>query len=559
MFVIFGMKVIAEFCVRIFRLMKCSKHIFFPVQWHRAFAGVLVALCWLSWSPAQAQSDCTAYERELQALFSAYQPGNAPPIQRAERVWERCVDPTPAMQLSYYYFKAVEALTDSRLSPRMAYLDAAHYYYDRSVPQFTYLVQDNAAADAFIEQYIKRSHQLETTLMRREKALGINPNQRYRYQPNTANAEGEWLKNDLDPGDATGSAGTLLDRGQGSPIRKSEGSPFGKRIRQGDAYQSFSRASSPTPTGKEETYGVVGNLDALGLMEYLRWRGQYRSVGAPDNGAFKTEGQTAYQGNTYQGQARGAPAYSPARQMAVPRGNDLAPANHNPVQTPEMGVNYDPAIGPTPRRTETPYGQPRGVDPSITRSLAANSANVELMINVMAPLILRAQPNHTAATVDILEFGEPVDLLLDENMVVANSVPYVMVRTPNGETGWVEQHSLIADGTVAAVLSNVQTYTQPNGSQAGRILNPGELVVLADTRGDWIKLMTRNGEHEVWAYGRQAFSITANDIAIADAYQEARMLADPHMRKVNLQRIRQANGYQSSPLRPVVEAAIQRN
>jgi len=179
------------------------------------------------------------------------------------------------------------------------------------------------------------------------------------------------------------------------------------------------------------------------------------------------------------------------------------------------------------------------------------------MVNVLAPSALRETPDGNAPAVAILEFGEPLDVLRNENLVMANGVPYVKVVTPYGQTGWIERNGLIPDGRLAVATQRVVCYAAPNGNQQVKVLNPGDLVVLADLQNQWIKLVTRNGEHQAWSYGRSGFSIEATDIAIADAYQEAQMLASGTARRKVLQQIRQMSGYASSPLRPVVEAYIQ--
>jgi hypothetical protein len=509
----------------------------------------------LAQQPSRGQSPCSVYEQEMQAYFRQYQPGAMPAMARLDQAWQGCVSPTAPMQLIYYYFKSVEALQTRRDVSHTAYLDAAHYYYDRCVPQFSYLVNTPAENQVFADLFIDRARVLEAALIRQEQSLGINPNQRYAQQPTAIGEEKGWLKNDLE---AEYSAGSILDRGQAPARTTTAGTPFDQRMQSPDSYQPTPR--STVNTAKNEPYGVVGSLGSLDMMGYLAWRGQYRQVGAPDNGAFKDQG--SYRAAEASPVYRAQPATTPAQAMAIPRGTSLRPSNYNAIQAPGMTIDVEPPVNTSSNnsalRLET-MGAPRGASPA-SMSPSARSVvptDTRLMINVMDPMALRSQPNANATVVTILEFGEPVDWLINEQSVVANSVPYVKFRTASGQVGWAERQGFVAGGTVAVCVAPTQTFAQPNGNQSRHILDVGELVVLSDTRGDWIKLMTHNGEHDVWAYGRQSFSITSNDIAIADAYHEAHMLADPHMRKTGLLRIRQMPGYATSPLRNAVEAYIQ--
>lgn len=512
---------------------------------------------WLCLSPLcssllYAQSSCTVYEREMQVSFERYRPGDAIPMARIEQAWERCTAPTETMQLIYYYFKSVQALQSQPTLGRTAYLDAAHYYYDRCVPHFSSLINPEPENAEFTDQFIDRAHLLESTLLREERRLGVNPNQRYAYQPTDPNSQGNWLKDDLKP-DYT--SGSILDRGQGRRVATEP--TFNKRVRQGDTYQpQSSLTSNPAMvnTAKGESYGMVGSLNSLDMMAYLRWRNQYRPVGAPDNSNFKNNG-------TYTDRSRrisddyGVQGYaSPAQRQAVPRGNQIQPSQ---LTTPPAPVA---ATQPTSANRLVASGQTRGAampSASPNPAPANSSTNVRLMVNILAPSALRQRPDGNAQAVGILEFGEPLDVLLNENTVMANGVPYVKARTPNGQVGWVERLGLIPDGRLAVATQRVVCYAAPNGNQPVKTLEPGEEVVLADLQNQWIKLVTRNGEHQAWTYGRNGFSIDASDIAIADAYQEARMLASPQARNQKLMQIRQMPGYASSPLRSVVEAYIQ--
>jgi len=474
-------------------------------------------------------------------------------MARIEQAWERCAAPTETMQLIYYYFKSVQALQSQPTLGRTAYLDAAHYYYDRCVPHFSSLINPEPENAAFTDQFIDRAHVLESTLLREERRLGINPNQRYANQPTDPNSQGNWLKDDLKP-DYT--SGSILDRGQGRRVATEV--PFNKRVRQGDTYQpqsSLQQNAALVNTAKGESYGMVGSLNSLDMMAYLRWRNQYRPVGAPDNSNFKHSGAYTY---PYTDSRRmrddyGVEVYaSPAQRQAVPRGNQLQPRQSTTAPAPVASTQA------TPANQRVASGYTRGAAMrSATPNPATSSANVRLMVNVLAPSALRQSPDGNAPAIGILEFGEPLDVLMDENAVMANGVPYVKARTPEGQVGWVERLGLIPDGRLAVATQRVVCYAAPNGNQPVKTLEPGDEVVLADLQNQWIKLVTRNGEHQAWAYGRNGFSIDANDIAIADVYHEARMLASPQARSQKLREIRQLPGYASSPLRSVVEAYIQ--
>jgi hypothetical protein len=503
-----------------------------------------------------AQASCTAYEREMQVYFERYRPGDAIPMARIEQAWERCSAPTETMQLIYYYFKSVQALQSLPTLGRTAYLDAAHYYYDRCVPHFSSLINPEPENAAFTDQFIDRAHMLESTLRREERRLGINPNQRYGYQPTDPNRQVNWLKDDLKPNYTSGS---ILDRGQGRRVATEL--TFNKRVRQGDTYEpqsSLRTDPARVNTAKGEAYGTVGSLSALDMMAYLRWRNQYRPVGAPDNSNFKNGGTYTYSrriSDDYGGQAyasRGQAYASPAQRQAVPRGNQIQPRQSTTASAPATPAQIAPA------NQRVASGQTRGAAMrAAAPNISTTPTNVRLMVNILAPSPLRERPDGNATTIGILEFGEPLDILVDENAVMANGVPYVKARTADGQTGWVERLGLIPDGRLAVAIQRVVCYAAPNGNQPVKTLAPGDEVVLADLQNQWIKLVTRNGEHQAWAYGRGGFSIDANDIAITDAYQEARMLASPQARNQKLMGIRQMPGYASSPLRSVVEAYIQ--
>ncbi|MDX2282810.1 MAG: hypothetical protein NW241_01550 [Bacteroidia bacterium] len=210
--------------------------------------------------PASAQS-CTVYERELQAWFMQLKQDQVPDIQALTRTFERCAQPTPRMELIYYYARALAAFQAQDRQPQDRYRDAV-YYYDRAATHFSSLVRTAGPDAQFVELYFQRAESLEAVLQ--DEAYRLRMPRENRSYGMAADADG-WSKHSYTSDTYLPTAPQAHMRGQSAQETYTRtsiltGKPASE-LPQGSTYRS----------GEQPERLFVGQIGEINIFEYLHW------------------------------------------------------------------------------------------------------------------------------------------------------------------------------------------------------------------------------------------------------------------------------------------------
>lgn len=454
---------------------------------------------------AQAQpTSCTVYERELQEIFTAYKPGSQINLRRVEDIYAACPRPGEKMSLIYYYFKSVSAFLSDKRSERSAFEDAA-YYYDLCARHFPYLVQAGPEDRAFTDLFFARAEQVELSLGNESRRLNYYLDS-YRYG---ASSEEVWAKKNppVNSESAQGKSRGIepaeeitFTRSADNPAVPAKTSTANMRLR------------DDSPAG--EDFGYVGKLEALTFMDYLRFRGETQ------------EAQEALAQQTGEYTMRSSlvpPAPSGAILIAESPG-------------PDEIVNDWMA------------------------ELSSNDLEYIPMVSFRDDLLLRNKPGSSGGSNGKIAFFEKVARFADVATANADGRKYVKVRTHSGKIGWVDESGLVEEGQVAVFVSSARGVL--NLSESARydrnaiVFLPGEAVVLEAADGNWVRVVTRNGEKRAWVQGVSQLSIEPMEVEIGVKYGEALREASASLRMARLEDIRRMSGFEQSELAPVINQRI---
>jgi hypothetical protein len=296
----------------------------------------LTVLLLLASLRASAQS-CTVYERELQAWFMQLKQDQIPDIQPLTRTFERCPQPTPRMELIYYYARALAAFQAQDRQPQDRYRDAVRYY-DQAAAHFSTLVRSTGPDAQFVELYFQRAESLEALLQ--DEAYRLRMPRENRSYGMAADADG-WSKHSYASATSLPGAPQAHMRGQAAAevyTRTSilTGKPA-TELPQDGAYRS----------GGQPERLFVGQIGEVNIFEYLHWNRVQQEAAQASEGL-------------------GAPAEPAEAMMPATRGASAAPvaAVARPITTDAPYISlYDglqltlqPGPG-SPARSTAAFGE----------------------------------------------------------------------------------------------------------------------------------------------------------------------------------------------------------
>ncbi|MCI4669331.1 MAG: SH3 domain-containing protein [Bacteroidia bacterium] len=234
---------------------------------------ILVLIFSVGASSVKGQA-CDIFEAEMKSYFEKYSPKSDNYAKVLESYWAKCANPTPAMNLIYYYARAKYHLNifEDYTYRRSAYESARDNFYVAAA-DFQILRVKRYGEDEFWNLLNERYAEMENTLSESD------PYKRYRDEKfsrklemgssNSRFAKSNWVLN-LSKG---------TSRAAANPTRKS----FTKQFRYKDGYvDQFPKdgEGSKEKDGEErDEYGFVGNVDKLNLMGYLDWLAKNGSKG----------------------------------------------------------------------------------------------------------------------------------------------------------------------------------------------------------------------------------------------------------------------------------------
>jgi hypothetical protein len=151
-------------------------------------------------------------------------------------------------------------------------------------------------------------------------------------------------------------------------------------------------------------------------------------------------------------------------------------------------------------------------------------------------------PGKNSRPIGQIIFGEEVIHLGREAFVRGERPTYLLVRTQDGSTGWVNESFLVQNGGVVVLLDRVPLYEKMGtpSSAKNAFLRAGELALLSDFREGWVYVTAKNKEAEGWVEGYDRLSAETDDIEVASLIDRALSLPDAERRRAELRKIQQS-------------------
>lgn len=497
---------------------------------------------------AQSSDLCQSYERDLELYFQVYQPGERPSLDWLDQAWIECRNPGLNFRLLYHYFKAMQSLYEQDGVTEVGYRVAS--FHQEQIQRNIGYLDENTYRSAFPQQFRSRSEALNKTLAAQAQVLDASARMAAKSAREEEKIEFVWVKStpEFDPRSTQTGPAT---RGQQDPAT----AQFNKRYQVDGSYQEenpWQQAATEESNRRlysgntDEPFGVVGNIDQIDFYEYLSYRSGDRSAtsASANNAAMRTRSQS--QGTL------GTSMASVTRGLGAPAGAAASTtvsrrvASSQTLSQGETLVYRSPSTGTTRSLSSNAPG-------SWVASLGGNYAAA---VSLVDPLVVRLDPSFTGVTIARLNFGDVIALDKASGTVVASGMPFVHVRTQSGEDGWVERMALIEGGRLAVCTQNAQGYSRASTDGRPTGLQAGQLVLLAATEGNWVKVFTLNGASEVWLPSVSPLSIKPIDIALGEGLLEADKMPTDEQKRSVLNSLRSLNGYQGAALRGVVESRI---
>ena len=175
------------------------------------------------------------------------------------------------------------------------------------------------------------------------------------------------------------------------------------------------------------------------------------------------------------------------------------------------------------------------------------------LICVWDNVVARMEPNSKATPLNVIRFGEEVARIGNQLPIQTDNSVYIQVQLTTGHLAWVNQSAFISDGKLAVLTSNVNAANSPDARSREFVnMKAGQLLVLEDVDGDFIKVAVHNSENKFWIRGTDHISIEPIDLEVAMHINQALEAPSAEERRQQLQRIRQLEGFSRSELSGLV-------
>lgn len=464
-------------------------------------------------STGHAQN-CSAYEREMQEYFLAYEPGDMIDLSYLERVRYKCDYPTPKIELIFNYFRSSSSLRSERLTDVEAY-EQATYYYDLCARNFSYLVKAGQEDIQFTDKFFERAEGLEAALASLAYDLNYQPQDR-RY--GELGQSDMWGKKELYP---------VRERAQntrGQEDRVGSESFEKKFFYRGNYVRIPSNQNYRPRFENGEAYGWVGTLDDIDPDTYFR----YMRDGSVSRGQRVTT-------DVY---------YDQPEAMRV---------------APEYRAQAQPAPVAAPIVQRAPYY----LNDDWVEALEKKGYGLKVYVSNRDLLPVYADPGGFGHQIGYLSFGEAVVQIKsqDNKPVQKDGFNYIPVVTSRNQMGWVELSTVIRDGRLAVFKTATRGFVSTNTPESARnsdrnsiLFQPGEMVILSGVREDWVKVVSDNRSKEAWLNSTTSLSIDPLDIHVGFQMQQAMKEPSPLDQQNAL--VRLAQDYPDSELTNVVLARV---
>ncbi|MDX1906825.1 MAG: SH3 domain-containing protein [Bacteroidia bacterium] len=203
--------------------------------------------------PSHSQN-CTVLERQMEILFTSWQPGAITPLRQVEELHQACQAPSDKMELVYYFFQAADAQQRISRYGNESYRRAAQAYYDAS-RYFDWLVRAPEPESLFVSIYFARAQSLEAGIENERRRLNLPV---YRPDTRASGTTAGWNK----PGPPRPTPGSELGDSRSQDAGRVRVETFSKT---GPARHPLEPCRCPQP----DSFGVVGRIDSLTIFAYI--------------------------------------------------------------------------------------------------------------------------------------------------------------------------------------------------------------------------------------------------------------------------------------------------
>ena len=203
--------------------------------------------------------NCLAYEKELESYFMDYRQGDRIDLKYLERTRWKCDNPTPKLDLIYYFFRSLNALGNSEY-PDLETYESAKRFFDESVANLDNMTRENSR---FISLFVDRAEIHEAKLDMIADRMNYYPKYVH-HRTNGSTRNESWVKRGMDAPKTDAS---------GRRISSPSNTDFVKKFYHKGRYQP--PRSNPVYSGvtssNGEFYGYVGDLSDINPPAYFRW------------------------------------------------------------------------------------------------------------------------------------------------------------------------------------------------------------------------------------------------------------------------------------------------
>lgn len=171
---------------------------------------------------------------------------------------------------------------------------------------------------------------------------------------------------------------------------------------------------------------------------------------------------------------------------------------------------------------------------------------------------LRNAPGKSGPYVSRVFFGEQVEKVGEEAYLPEEKRTYVKVRSTDGKVGWVHEYLFVSGGTAAVILQTGQIYERPNTPSTITMhsFEPGEIVVMETSVGDWVNLVGREKKKSGWIKGLHKVTVEQQEIELATLLDNVQQEKSSAKRQEKLGALLEKAKQANSVLTPLVASTL---
>ena len=112
---------------------------------------------------------------------------------------------------------------------------------------------------------------------------------------------------------------------------------------------------------------------------------------------------------------------------------------------------------------------------------------------------LLATPDSKGKWLSSISLGESVVFLGEKQNDKNSKRVYCKVRLSDGKEGWANEYCIVIDGSLAAIIKDSPLHKRPDPlTLTDKKFLTGEMLAIAETKGDWIKVVGKQRKKLGW-------------------------------------------------------------